>query len=435
MVSVMGSTRLAGLVASIVVGFAGFSALGACGTDELDPADFPDADPNAEGGLPDGYVPPVRAEFGLETRPSNTTCLAQTRPPSTAPVKFEQVFANVDLQAPMMIAQIPGDKTRWFVAQRGGTIVSFPATAPPTNPTAVGSVPAVSGKTIQTSGEGGLLGLAFHPKFAQNGKLYVTWTTTGGASPVDMMSTSRRAPQPRQRRLVRRVQGDPRAVSAAVHEPRRRRHRVRQGRLPLLLRSATVARVTTRPFTARARPRCFSKVLRIDVDNVRRAASPTASRRETRSRRAAASRRRSRMGFRNPFRISIDRETERGLGRRRRPERVGGDRREGEGRRQLRLAVPRGPPRLAQRHQSREVPARPDDARPHRSGRRAPARDAEHALDHRRRRLSRRGDPGLRRHVRVRRLRAPGAVDARRSTPAPAPPCRRSSRTRRRPTG
>jgi uncharacterized repeat protein (TIGR03806 family) len=179
------SVRLLGLA---VVAAAGFAALGACGSDVGGVEDSPDADPNAEGGALDGFVPPTRAEFGLDTRPSNTTCLAQARPPSTAPVKFEQVFANVNLPAPMMIAQIPGDKTRWFVAQRDGRIVSFPTASPPNNPTVVANVPTIAGKAIQTGGEGGLLGLAFHPKFAQNGKLYVSWTTTGGG-PVDMMST------------------------------------------------------------------------------------------------------------------------------------------------------------------------------------------------------------------------------------------------------
>jgi len=178
MVQLMLSLRLLGLA---VVAAAGFASLGACGGDE--PADGPGA---GDGGGPDGSV---RAEFGLDTRPSNTTCLAPARPPSTAPVKFEQVFANVSLQAPMMMAQIPGDKTRWFVAQRGGKIVSFPTTTPPNTPATVGTVQTVAALPLNQAGEGGLLGLAFHPKFAQNGRLYVTWTTTGGASPVNMMST------------------------------------------------------------------------------------------------------------------------------------------------------------------------------------------------------------------------------------------------------
>jgi uncharacterized repeat protein (TIGR03806 family) len=187
MVRLMTSVRLLGLA---LVTAATFSALGACGTDEAASADDPNG---ADGGaLPDGFVPPTRAEFGLETRPSNTTCLAPARPPSTAPVKFERVFANVSLGLPMILAQIPGDASRWFVAQRGGTIVSFPTAAPGNTPTLVGNVANVAGKTIALAGEGGLLGMAFHPKFAQNGLVYITWTRAPVAgdppSAVNMIS-------------------------------------------------------------------------------------------------------------------------------------------------------------------------------------------------------------------------------------------------------
>lgn len=131
----------------------------------------------------DGALPaPTRAEFGLDARPQNPSCRAPARPPSAAPVAVEQVFSNVQLGASMMMAQSPGDGSRWFVAQRGGTIATFPTTAPGNVPTQVASVGALSGLTVNTSGEGGLLGLAFHPRFAQNGRLYVTWTSTGGAN-------------------------------------------------------------------------------------------------------------------------------------------------------------------------------------------------------------------------------------------------------------
>ena len=121
----------------------------------------------------------VRADFGLDTRPTNATCKALARPPSTVPVVFNRVFNNVTLPAPMMMAQIPGDPSRWFVALRQGNIVSFPTTSPPNTPTPVLPSPFAP---ADLGSEGGLLGLAFHPKFAQNGRLYVTWTTTGGVN-------------------------------------------------------------------------------------------------------------------------------------------------------------------------------------------------------------------------------------------------------------
>jgi uncharacterized repeat protein (TIGR03806 family) len=174
--------RSVGILGLALVAAAGFGALGACGSDDGDGAEAPDGDVGEGGMLPDGFTPPVRAEFGLDTRPSNTTCTAPARPPTSAPVKWERVFGNVSLAAPMMMAQIPGDNTRWFVALRGfndggnADIVSFPATSPGNTPTKVGSI----GPLGAMGGEGGLLGMAFHPKFAQNGRLYVTWVREGG---------------------------------------------------------------------------------------------------------------------------------------------------------------------------------------------------------------------------------------------------------------
>ncbi|HEY6877197.1 MAG TPA: PQQ-dependent sugar dehydrogenase [Polyangiales bacterium] len=133
-------------------------------------------------------LPPstVRAEFGLDTRPSNTTCKAPARPPSASPVKLERVFANVQLGPAMMMAQLPGDSARWFVALRTGRVVSFPVNAPANTPTEVLDLAGVP-LSVTQAGEGGLLGIAFHPRFAQNGQLFLSFTTNGG--PIDLRST------------------------------------------------------------------------------------------------------------------------------------------------------------------------------------------------------------------------------------------------------
>jgi uncharacterized repeat protein (TIGR03806 family) len=137
--------------------------------------------PGAGDGGADGGVPPKPSEYGLDTRPANTTCVAPARPPSDVPVRFEQVFDTVELAAPMMIEQPPGDSTRWFAALRGGTLVSFPADGT-ADPTEVADIPELAGLDINASGEGGFLGFAFHPDFESNGEVYVTWTSTGGAN-------------------------------------------------------------------------------------------------------------------------------------------------------------------------------------------------------------------------------------------------------------
>lgn len=129
-----------------------------------------DAGSNGDGGA-------VAAPYGLDSRPVNATCLAPKRPPGTASVKFERVWSNVLIGTTMHIAQIPGDSTRMFAAYRGGTVESFLTTNPANIPAFVFAIP-----NVNINGEGGILGMAFHPKFAQNGYVYVSYTDAGGST-------------------------------------------------------------------------------------------------------------------------------------------------------------------------------------------------------------------------------------------------------------
>lgn len=179
----MKSGRFFGLSAAVLV----LTAVWACGSDDDGGGSNPDPDGGLpDGTLPDGAMPPTPAEFGLDTRPANTTCKAPARPPSAAPVKFQRVYENVGLGTPMVMAQKPGDPSKWFVAQRGGNLVTFPTNNPGNATTQVVSLPTLAGIPIPGSalgGEGGFLGMAFHPKFAQNGRLYVSWTPADGTVP------------------------------------------------------------------------------------------------------------------------------------------------------------------------------------------------------------------------------------------------------------
>jgi uncharacterized repeat protein (TIGR03806 family) len=167
------------------------SALGAACTDASD-----DSTEGAGGdgsNPPNGDRPPVPAEFGLDSRPPNPTCVAPARPPSTSAVKIEQVYANVEVEHVIHMAQPPGDKSRWFVASREGKIWSFPTTNPPNQPPLVANVPNITKKPIVTELSGGFLGFAFHPSFASNGRIYITFTTsrTGGyASEVGYLTST-----------------------------------------------------------------------------------------------------------------------------------------------------------------------------------------------------------------------------------------------------
>lgn len=98
-------------------------------------------------------------------------------PPPPAPtVGTTQVFAGVNLNSPVGMVQAPGDNTRWFAFELSGRIWAFD------------NDPAVSSQTqfldivglVNGAGEGGLLGVAFHPDYGNgNFDVYVSYTRTG----------------------------------------------------------------------------------------------------------------------------------------------------------------------------------------------------------------------------------------------------------------
>jgi len=146
----------------------GVVAAVACGTDG----------DRAEAATPDD---PAIAEHDARSDvaardATNAADAVDGRPVPPGPVTLARVFPNVALASPMMIAQAPGDPTRWFVAQRAGTIVAFPTASPPAAPPVVADLGALAG-AVYAEDEGGLLALAFHPKFGVNGRLYVSWTS------------------------------------------------------------------------------------------------------------------------------------------------------------------------------------------------------------------------------------------------------------------
>lgn len=132
-----------------------------------------------------GMDGPIPSPFGLDTRPANPTCIAPMRPTSTAPVKFERAFMGLTLNQPMMMSQIVGDPSRFFVALRDGTLVSFDS-ATPTDATknTVLTIPIA----VNTTGEGGFLGFALHPQFSKNGRVYISFTANSMTSPAGMRS-------------------------------------------------------------------------------------------------------------------------------------------------------------------------------------------------------------------------------------------------------
>ncbi|HMG52919.1 MAG TPA: PQQ-dependent sugar dehydrogenase [Kofleriaceae bacterium] len=124
---------------------------------------------------------PVSAPFGLDTRPANPTCVARKRPVLNTGVKLQQMWTGVAFSEPIYLTQAPGDRTHWYVVQRGGKIRVLLADGTQL-PDLVASV-----ADLTTDGEGGLLGLAFHPQWPARHEAYLSFTRakkTGDPVPI-----------------------------------------------------------------------------------------------------------------------------------------------------------------------------------------------------------------------------------------------------------
>lgn len=115
---------------------------------------------------------------GLGHQGNNTLNLPADLPAASG-YTTENALGTLTFNAPIAIASPPGETNRLFVVERGGTIqVVNNLNTTPTKQTFLdlnAVLSATGGGTLSTSGEQGLLSLAFHPNYAQNGLFYITY--------------------------------------------------------------------------------------------------------------------------------------------------------------------------------------------------------------------------------------------------------------------
>jgi len=122
---------------------------------------------------------------GLDARPSNTTCLAGARPSSSDTASVERVFPALSFSSPVLALQAPGDASRWFVVEQGGTVRKF-SSAPGTSTTT--SFIDITAR-VASGGELGLLGMAFHPNFPTDRRVFLSYTAGASGSRVSRISS------------------------------------------------------------------------------------------------------------------------------------------------------------------------------------------------------------------------------------------------------
>jgi len=100
--------------------------------------------------------------------------------PPQVQLSIEQVFPALSFSAPVAMLQAPNDTSRWFVVEQGGVVRVFP-NVPAVAANAVTDFVDISGQ-VTFSGEAGLLGMAFHPNFPTDPRVYLFYSRTDAGS-------------------------------------------------------------------------------------------------------------------------------------------------------------------------------------------------------------------------------------------------------------
>jgi uncharacterized repeat protein (TIGR03806 family) len=114
---------------------------------------------------------------GLDARPANATCLAGDAPRSPFPLAVERVFPNLTFSVPIAMLQEPTRTDRWYVAQKTGVVRVFDNTPNVATSRQFVDVSALmSYSPTSPNEERGLLGIAFHPDYPTDPRVYLFYT-------------------------------------------------------------------------------------------------------------------------------------------------------------------------------------------------------------------------------------------------------------------
>jgi uncharacterized repeat protein (TIGR03806 family) len=119
---------------------------------------------------------PERKPFGLETRVPWTTSKVRGSPDPPYPYKTEFAFPKLKFDEPLDITSAPGTN-RIFVTERYGRIFSIPNDAAVEKPDLLIDLNVLLGRT--TPKTMAAYGFVTHPKFVQNGLVYITYVIDG----------------------------------------------------------------------------------------------------------------------------------------------------------------------------------------------------------------------------------------------------------------
>ena len=120
---------------------------------------------------------------GIDSRPSNTTCLAPAPvvdSPST--ISWQLAFPNLrNISKAANLFQLPGDDAHWYVLRQGGIIWSFDNQA---SASTVAAALDITDRVDSSGNEMGLLGAAAHPDFINNHYVFLYYTARNTSNEI-----------------------------------------------------------------------------------------------------------------------------------------------------------------------------------------------------------------------------------------------------------
>ena len=99
------------------------------------------------------------------------------------PVRLEPLASGLD--RPIYVTAPPGEIDRLFIVEQTGAVRVLDRASGELN-----SAPFLQISPNTSGNERGLLGLAFHPEYAENGWFYINYTGAGGATFIDRYQVS-----------------------------------------------------------------------------------------------------------------------------------------------------------------------------------------------------------------------------------------------------
>jgi len=103
-------------------------------------------------------------------------------PPPPAPsAAIQPVFAQISFSSPVAMMQAPGDVTLWYIVEQRGVVRVFDNDA---NVASSSVYIDIAARVDSSANEAGLLGMAFHPDFQNNGQVFLSYTRGGPLTSV-----------------------------------------------------------------------------------------------------------------------------------------------------------------------------------------------------------------------------------------------------------